>query len=282
MATQQKSLQSVAAAQAPANSTIETKRPRDVIASRSSRELVLAFSGPIGCGIDSVKERTTTILEGLSYKVEQIKISEYIKQCLRDKIIELSDKYSESKADNYLKLQDAGNMLRQHQTDILAEYAIQQIASIRIKCIPDEVEVKETEPQKTAYLIDQLKHPDEVQLLRMLYGNLFFLFGVLSVAPRRKARLIARSVAEAEISKLVERDRRQSNSHEQQLDKTLQLADFFIRNDHANAETLSRQIRRFCELMHGANITPTLEEYARRSGGRSAQPLSASCGLKSF
>jgi deoxycytidylate deaminase len=98
---------------------------------------------------------------------------------------------------------------------------------------------------------------------------------VLSVSTRRKARLKDDGVNESEISELVERDRRQADKHGQQLDKTLQLADFFIRNDHANAEALSKQIRRFCDLIHGGvGITPTLEEYgmyvAYAAGLRSA------------
>jgi hypothetical protein len=134
-------------------------RPSEIIASRKSQELMVAFAGPIGCGIDAVKQR-----------------------------------------------------LKEHL-----------VASVE--------DVTEFVPRRTAYLIDQLKHPDEVSLLRAVYGNLFYLFGILSTSARREGRLAAEDIPATRISELVERDRKQPETNGQQLDNALQLADFFIRND---------------------------------------------------
>lgn len=35
--------------------------------------------------------------------------------------------------------------------------------------------VRDDVPQKFVYLVDQLKHPDEVEFLRIVYRNLFYL-----------------------------------------------------------------------------------------------------------
>jgi Deoxycytidylate deaminase len=251
------------------------KRPRDAIAERRSKELVIAFAGPIGCGINAVKEQFLELLETSGYEVHPIKISAYIKECLKKGIVKATIANSSDRADRYIILQDAGNDLRKIQSDILAEYAIQKIAEIRTAQIEPEIEnLTDYVPVRTAYLIDQLKHQDEVSLLRAVYGNLFYLFGVLSTSTRRANRLKGEGVKNR-ISELMERDRKQREKNGQQLDKTLQLADFFIRNDHANTDALEFQVKRSIDLIHGVNgVTPTKEEYgmyvAYASGLRSA------------
>jgi len=255
----------------------KSKRPSEAIAERKSKELVIAFSGPIGCGIRAVKERFSEQLKASGYDVQEIKISDYLDECMSQGLVAAvpSDKPMD-KADRYLRLQDVGNELRKAQSDILSEYAIKRIAEIRTKGIEDEIQaVTDYVPVRTAYLIDQLKHQDEVSLLRAVYGNLFYMFGVLSTSARRSNRLKSDGVPVDRISELVERDRKQREKNGQQLDKALQLADFFIRNDHANADALEFQVKRSISLIHGSNgISPTKEEYgmytAYASGLRSA------------
>lgn len=252
------------------------KRPKDVINERKSKELVIAFSGPIGCGIGYVKNKVKDQLESAGYVVHIIKISDYLKDCINEGLIKNVSNENLEGADRYIKMQDAGNFLRSVQNDFLAEYSIQRIAEIRTAIIPDDVQqVTDFVPNRVAYLIDQLKHPSEVQLLRAVYGNLFYLFGVLSTSSRREARLAEEGIPSGRISELVERDRKQPDKNGQQLDKCLQLADFFIRNDNANADSTAFNIKRFIDLIHGENgVSPTLEEYgmyaAYSSGLRSA------------
>lgn len=253
-----------------------SKRPRDVIAERKSKELVIAFAGPIGSGIRAVKEKYSELLSAAGYQVRHIKISEYLEECLTKGLLKVLPENLSDKAERYIKLQDAGNELRQIQSDILAEYAIKKIAEIRTSEISPKIEeVTDYVPVRTAYLIDQLKHQDEVTLLRAVYGNLFYQFGVLSTSARRANRLKADGVPQNRISELVERDRKQLEKNGQQLDKALQLADFFLRNDHANVDALEYQIKRANDLIHGFNgISPSREEYgmyvAYASGLRSA------------
>jgi len=252
-----------------------TRRPSEQIADRRSKELVIAFAGPIGCGINPVKDKFTEILSTSGYIVYPIKISEYLETCIRNGLAKIPPQAINDKASRYIAMQDAGNAMREVQGDFLAEYAIKKIAEIRRQNTEDEKDVTDVLPQRTAYLIDQLKHQDEVSLLRAVYGNLFYLFGVLSTTARRISRLKAEPVDESRISELISRDRRQIQKNGQQLDKTLQLADFFIRNESANAVDVENQVKRSIDLIHGVNgITPTREEYgmyaAYASGLRSA------------
>lgn len=252
------------------------KRPSEAIAERRSQELVIAFAGPIGCGIKVVKEKIAELLKTSGYEVEPIKISDYLKTCISSGLVKVEGKIADRGADRYIQMQDAGNALRRLQPDILSEYAIGKIAELRTAKITGEGgSVKDFVPERTAYLIDQLKHPEEVALLRAVYGNLFYLFGVLSTSPRRESRLKGEDIEPERISELIERDRKQRAKTGQQLDKALQLADFFVRNDSANIDALDTQLKRFTGLIHGVNgITPTMEEYgmyvAYAAGLRSA------------
>lgn len=162
------------------------KRPSEVISQRRSKELIIAFSGPIGCGINPVKEHMQQELENAGYIVHQIKISDYLKQCIKEQLVCKGEALHTSGGERYIQMQDAGNELRAIQSDILAEYAITKIAEIRASNTSESEELADYIPERTAYFIDQLKHPEEVMLLRTVYGNLFYLFGVLSITSRRE------------------------------------------------------------------------------------------------
>lgn len=253
----------ISAAPSNLSEAVEIKRPSEAITERESSELVIAFAGPIGCGIKTVRDQVESQLTESGYKVHIVKLSEYLKDCVVRGLVKIDGDLAEKGAERYIQMQDAGNSLRKIQSDILAEYAIRQIAETRgTEAEQKQVGIKEFVPSRVAYLIDQVKHPDEVVLLRAVYGNLFYLFGVLSTSPRREARLKAEGIEPGRISELIERDRKQREKNGQQLDKALQLADFFVRNDHANIEGMENQTRRFMQLIHGVNgVTPTKEEY---------------------
>lgn len=255
---------------------VDDRLPRDHISERESKELVIALAGPIGSGTDAVRQRLILQLEGAGYKTHVIKISDYLREAVREAIVNIDDmEPRENGLERYIQMQDAGNELRKTQSDILAEHAVKNIAEIRTSSIPEETDIHEHTPTRDAFIIDQLKHPDEVSLLRTVYGNIFYLFGVLSSSGRRETRLRDQGIEPEKLSYLMERDKSEKDGHGQQLDKALKLADFFLRNDHANADALDEQISRFLKLIHGANgISPTREEYgmyvAFAAGMRSA------------
>ncbi|MFJ1253848.1 anti-phage dCTP deaminase [Cupriavidus sp. CuC1] len=243
----------------------EQKKPIEQFKRRESAELVIAFAGPIGSGIKSVIDQADQRLQALNYKVHRIKLSGFIDAALRAGTINLGALPTLGKADRYIRLQDGGYALRERfAPDILAEWAVREIVGVRAEGMPAELDErpKDFVPVKVAYLIDQIKHPAEVELLRAVYRNLFYLVGVVSVASSREQRLLQEGVAMANVSELMERDRRQEHENGQQLDKALQLADFFIRNDRGNLDPIKEQIARFLSLLHGENgITPSRQEY---------------------
>lgn len=123
----------------------------------------------------------------------------------------------------------------------------------------------------TVYLLHQFKRPEEIALLRAVYGEVFF---QVSVYSRRGARVenLARKFAAAHSSTninanrapaedLVQTDEHETDSHGQQVGKIFHDADFIISLDQ-RAPTPEQQIDRFCELIFSSNtISPTKSEH---------------------
>lgn len=257
---------------------------------RQSEELVLAFAGPVGCGTTQVIAEAKSALESAGYEVHVIKLSKIIETAISKGTIALAEdeykKFSQN-VRRYFRLQDGGNRLRLISSSYLAEHAIEEIVvqrgQQRSKAQGVIGDLQEYVPTRIAYLIDQIKHQDEVSLLRVVYRKLFHLIGVISVADKRRARLLTIDRADpSEISDLMERDRRQDQDNGQQLDKALKLADFYTSTDAGTTSSLQRKLKRFVGLLHGENgISPTTQEYgmyAAYSAGLKSACLSRQVG----
>jgi len=255
-------------------------------AARQSNEIVIAFAGPIGCGIQSVINKARTNLLELGYKrVEVIKLSKFLSAAVDEGRISAFARPEDSsdKFYHYRRLQQAGRDIRESSLNkqILAEYAVQQIVLNRETHPQASIEDGEQPvPARVAYLIDQVKRPEEVELLRALYRNLFYLVGVTKPYPQRKKLLEEEGVYENEAPTLIEIDRNEEGDGGQRLDKTLHLADFFIRND-ANLDHRN-SIKRFTRLIHGdKSQTPDRLEtgmYAAYAAGLRSACLSRQVG----
>lgn len=133
----------------------------------------------------------------------------------------------------------------------------------------------------TAFIIDSLKNPAEVEMLDQIYGRNFY---TVSVYQSKEARIvnltnrIAKDRSEppgethrALALELVNDDEKGVGSRSQNVRETFPKADFFV-NQRAD---VSAQIKRLIELVFGEPFsTPTNEEYfmfmAKASGYRSA------------
>lgn len=255
----------------------------DDLRARESQELVFALSGPVGSGLQFVKEALCAELEARSYEVVHLKLSALFEQeATRQGIAAPPMGDGPAEFRRIWQLQDLGNHLRSSLgEDLGAQLAIKAITLDRTVRHPDEVNIEAIKPERVAYIIDQLKHPREAQLLRSVYGNLFYLLGVLCGYERRKGNLTARMTADF-AERLIHRDRSESDRNGQQLDKTLKLADFFVSSTHHNTEMLKAPIKRFLGLVHGDNgITPTRKEkgmYAAQNAALQSACLSRQVG----
>lgn len=239
-----------------------------VLGSYVESEIIIGLVGAVGTGMNGVIWNITEKLKNHGYtQTTVIKVSkEFLQPYL--KMFASEDLQSELE-DNDLKrisaLMDTGNWLRE-KTDygILALAIAAHISSIR-------KEGSEPLP-KHAFIIDSIKHPAEVEILRKIYGEGFYLVSVYEEKSKRLKNLCEKrhfrsdkSIAsEAEKKKyatdLVERDEFEEHEFGQHTRDAFQQADFFIDITRTDcSETLTRFIDLiFCDPF----ITPTFGEYA--------------------
>lgn len=233
-----------------------------LIQSRASQELVVALSGPLGCGIAYVREAIERAVSSRGYEVVHIKLSRLFTELDRELASESPIASDSNEYGRISRLQELGNSLRgKFGEDIGAQLAIKAISIDRATRQPGK-KIDEIEPSRVVYVVDQLKHPKEAALLKSIYGNLFYTVGVLCGHKRRKKNLEQLGVTPQDAELLMERDRKESDKNGQQLEKTLKLADFFLRNSHHNTSVLDLVVQRFVGLIHGDNgLTPNRYEY---------------------
>jgi deoxycytidylate deaminase len=264
----------------------ENEDLRAKIKSRRTREIVIGVCGAVGCNLHDVVNELKDQFGSFSYEVELIKVSSIIKNHFLKNAtpvayigkIEEIEKYSLSA--RYEALQDLGNHIRNNLgDDALAVQAIKIISTERRIKMNDS---GDSLPPRVIYIVDQLKHPAEVELFRLVYRNAFFLVGVMSPQQARLEYLQAEGLNSVDAQKLIERDRRDNVDHGQQLEKTVHKADFFVKHSLTNSGNITKPCKRFAGLVHGENgITPTKDEagmYAAYSASLKSACLSRQVG----
>ena len=184
-------------------------------------------------------------------------------------------------AERYRTLQSLGNHIRAASNPYaLAAHAIAEISFEREEQLISAGD--QLDPPRTVYIVDQLKHPAEVQLFKTVYRNVFYLVGILSPEDTRLAQLEQEQINKVQAQILIERDRNENDVNGQKLEKTIQYADFFIRHEFGGAKTLAQPCERFVGLVHGSNgLTPTSDEsgmYAAHSASLKSACLSRQVG----
>ncbi|KPZ58714.1 anti-phage dCTP deaminase [Pseudoalteromonas sp. P1-7a] len=254
--------------------------PLSTIQKRRSQELIIGLCGSVGSGIRGLKRTLEKQLQEFGYYVEHIRLSELIISA-NEKPSELSELTGFQR---YKALQDAGDALRKkHRSSILAEMAIREITFSREKEFGGKEDTGGAlkNQQKAAYIIDQLKHPEEILLLKEAYRNNFYQLGMLRTENERRANLTEERMSESEAGVLIERDRKAVVSHGQHVEKCLHKSDYFIRNID-NQDDIKSSVTRFIKLVHGTDhITPTKDEvgiYAAYSASLQSACLSRQVG----
>jgi deoxycytidylate deaminase len=241
---------------------------RDKLRDKESDDLVFAVTGYIGSGTSLVAQALTEQAQGAGFEPHEIKLSDLLAaQAKFSRTGDRSVKETE-------KLQTLGGELRrQHGASIVAGLGVQRIREIR------------EAPQNadpSVFIIDSLKHPSEVEILRTIYGQSFYLIGVVCNDDTRLDRLRTKykkekgQEGEANIRRLVETDRAEGTDHGQNARKTLHLADFFVANDIQSQKELGAALERFLLAVTGQQIVrPTKDEKGMHAAWSAA--LRSSC-----
>lgn len=218
-------------------------------------EVVIGLVGAVGTNLDQIKATIKDMFATYSYDVMEIRISSEIIKKFRPMNM------SKENYININSLMTAGNELREKGKNnaILSMAASALISSHRDK----EASGLPKPKNRKAYIIHSLKHPDEVNLLRDIYTNGFYLIGVYSDEDRRKSYLVDhKSVTEEEAKNLIKRDAHEGDKWGQHTRDTYELADFFVSYEN-NYDRVTNHLWRFFDLIFGKpNISPTFDEYA--------------------
>lgn len=216
-------------------------------------ELVIGIVAPVGVNLDDVQNRLESFFSQFLYEFNFIHVSKLCQPYLETSVIDITEL---RRLDNGM---NNGKALRNKfkRGDFYALLAIDAINRKRL--IIDN----KTQPLKRhAHVIRSLKHPDEVETLRNVYGDGFFLLAVSSSIESRKYYLQSiKGVPEGEIDRLIARDDKEAGDYGQRTQDVFKLADAFVTTD--DTARLSEQLSRILNLLFSAPVvSPTADEYA--------------------
>lgn len=223
---------------------------------RRTMELVIGLVGPVGAGVSTTAEQLRIMLEGdYGYSVDVVKVSSFINDNCRlggHEPVPLHDE------ERVYKLQAIGSSLREKFGEgILADFCIRHIHQGR------DIDDEAARIRRHCTIIDSLKHPKEVERLRLVYGDLFWLVGVFAPEDVRADRLQSLNPDNAYIKKINDQDYDEGVGHGQSVKDTMSLADMFIRNDEQNTVKLSKALETFLGRVFQVSVsTPDSHETA--------------------
>lgn len=238
------------------------------IENRRTQELVFAMVAPIGSGATTTAEMLKKkIEENFGYEVSVIKVSSLINERAENLG---EEKISDDDPNRVEKLQSLGNKLRdKHAANVLAVLSIDKIYSSR-------KDAENGEDRRFCTIIDSLKNPEEVAVLRKVYGDLFWLVGVISPEDKRISRIESVNSNSAYLAKIRDADYDEGLDFGQSVRKTMNYADVFFRNDGDNLDRIGTSVERFLNLVFGVGVqTPTRDEYAMQAA--SGVSLNSAC-----
>jgi cytidine deaminase len=230
-------------------------------------ELVFGLAGPVGTNFGKVSAALSDALSKVHYSPVPVRLSTFLdeyKLAYGFIPITLTTRFEDERIRSY---QDGGNALRE---------MLDNNAALALRAIQDISTKRKLPPQRHAYIIHSLKRPEEVEQLRAVYTDGFFLIAV--VAPRwLRVTALAERIADshgtrdvaawlAVAEELVQRDEDEQSPYGQKLTDTFPNADLFISLDDgtpAALERMTKDVFRFVQLLMGCtDDTPTREEAA--------------------
>lgn len=229
-------------------------------------EIVLGLVGAVGTRLNLVEAELGRALSLVQYNSAAIRVSSLITDLQNPAaVLECTTQMD--------RLMDLGDSLRASVKHGAAAAALTvfRISSERGEW-RESTNEEALERQAHATIVRSLKHPEEVRLLRAVYGPRFILIGVWS-PPEERAQEVGRRLSQnhaekdehwraLHIGRLMQRDEKDSaNEMGQRVRDTFELADAYI--SLRNGVEFDRQISRIVRLLFGEPFeTPTWEEQA--------------------
>lgn len=206
---------------------------QSVIRDQTSHEFIFAVVGHIGAGVSTIAKALKTELAKQTFQVELLKSKDVITKWAK---AQRKDVPEPTKRITYITaLQDLGDEMRRADQAAVANALIRTIRTVRAE--KQNVQITKNEPiepdgKPRAYILDSIRHPMEVQLLRQVYQHAFTLVGVVCNEDRRIERLTAKleDGGREKAIALMRRDADAPEKYGQRVADAFHLADYFIDN----------------------------------------------------
>jgi cytidine deaminase len=244
----------------PTHAGLESDEATD----RSGPELFFALVYPVGTDADLVVEVLSAALTEVNYHPYPIHMIDTLAPAA-----EAQDVY-----ERYMARMNEGNALRErcNRPDAFALYCASRITSVRAEQRPNKPVLDRT-MRRWAFIIRSLKRPEEVDALRLMYGDALIVLAAHSPRRARSDRLtweIARSGKKAmsseshrhQAERLISRDENEAEDllFGQRVSDTFPTADVFV--DASHPDRLKHSINRIIETLFSYPFhTPTRMEY---------------------
>lgn len=205
----------------------------DLVNDLVTNELVFGVVGAVGSGTSEIASALSDFLEESGYDVHIIKARRLIENFARAKGLAIPAAKS---IEQTISLQDAGDEMRkEHGHSAIAESFAVEIRSTRAKrlgMVPIASQPVQPDKVRRAYILDSIRHPTEVLLLRKVYQQAFCVIGVVCEEDVRQTRLSDKyeDASKLKIKELMKRDEKASEKHGQQVASAFHLSDFFVEN----------------------------------------------------
>ncbi|TWT14954.1 anti-phage dCTP deaminase [Reyranella sp. CPCC 100927] len=230
-------------------------------------EVIVGLVGPAGTDLRVVIRCISAEFTAIGYAICEVRLSTLLHSFTQFGHLAEITHDEAARIDAHM---DAADDLRQ-RTDCADIMALLSVARIR-KERRDNASEHAPPASRVVYLLNSLKHPEEIETLRKIYGDLFLTVSVYAPRADRVARLaerIAQSKSNsngdryrADAERLVEKDANAGRSGTgQNVRDAFPKGDLFLR---WGAEAAMRaELRRFVELIFGHPFhTPRRDEYS--------------------
>jgi len=220
-------------------------------------ELVIGIAAAVGTPLNLFVSTLTEQLTKFKYNTQALHLSKFSRQ------FELGKPEPDEDADEYTRincLMDLGNELRRKskRNDVFALCAIGEIHDRRPKSTRSAIPAL----VGNAFVLRQLKRPEEVYTLRQVYGNGFHMVGLYCPQEIREEYMrIQHGILPEKAALLIERDEKEAYKWGQDLTGTFHLSDVFL-DASQNPTEFEKDLRRWLEILFGTKIhSPTVEEF---------------------
>ncbi len=237
-------------------------------------EIVIGLAGPIGVDMDAVIEEISAALKSVDYDTRVVHLTTEMRRFVDDVPSDDADYFSLANS-----LMECGNTICANAQDpsAIARIGIMAVREVRAKLTGQD---GSTPARAMAYIIRQLKRPEEVTLFRRVYGAQFVLVSAHGSPPQRLEVLLERlrrshvtSIRPhklmAQAHKLINDDASDDRAFGQRLRDTFHRADAFV--DGLDRQHMRRDITRIVNALFGrTDITPTRAEFGMYSASSAA------------